>query len=854
MRLWKRFRFALRRRLLERELAGEMQAHRAMLEERLRAEGMSAEDARFAALRQFGGQLSNIEQSRDEWGWRWLDSLMRDVRFAARMILHRRALTATAVLTLALGVGANTAVTGVLRTMLLNPLGLCDSGNVMVATVRIEKLHMKNVETSAAEYRDLKAMNDVFSAVAAVEGRYWTAQLDGEPVRLRGRAVTSDFFRVFRESPALGRFLVPEDRESAVLSWTMWRTQYGADRNVIGRPIELDGTLYRVVGVAPAGFRYPASAQLWTSLVMSPERLNRRGYNMNLRVLVRLQNGVSPAQASDRVNRYIKAITSPAGDARGYLNYGYFVDLQRFAEHVAGDLRQPLWILWAAALVVLFTGCANIATLLLSRAGARKREMAIRLSLGATRLQILRQLLVESVLLGLLGGIGGVAVAAAGTALLHRAALPGRDSLALVALDQPLIVYGLALSLASGIVFGIAPAVQLLRDSQTAAMARASRHRYQGVFVAAEVAAALVLVISTGLLLRTLLRLGQIDPGFQTRNVATTFLLKPRNDPTFVERLDARIRALPGIESAALAFPIPFSGGGLTSSFSIRGRERQRGEPEWHGEAYFVSPTYFDTLRIPVLAGRVFSDVDSARAPRVCVIDAKLAAKFFPGQDPVGKEIAMYGGWARVVGIVKTIRATTIDQESRPVVYYPLVQVPYFPQAAVIVRSAQPATALIREVVRQTNGSAPLYDSLSLEQRLKESLGVRQVMAALVSVFAAICLFLAAVGLHGVLSQLVGDRAPEIGVRMALGARPVQILTHFLRYGIVWGGLGVGIGLAAARYAQNWLADLLFEIRPFDPGTFIAAAIGVLMIALTAVWWPAWRASRIAPQSVLRHE
>ncbi|MEK7753498.1 MAG: FtsX-like permease family protein, partial [Acidobacteriota bacterium] len=346
----------------------------------------------------------------------------------------------------------------------------------------------------------------------------------------------------------------------------------------------------------------------------------------------------------------------------------------------------------------------------------------------------------------------------------------------------------------------------------------------------------------------------RIQPGFDPRQVSTAFFLKPKNDPGFLDRLQAALDSSPGLTSAALALPVPFSGGGFTSGFRIRNRQQTAGEPEWHGEAYMVTPRYLETLRIPLLLGRNLSDSDAANAPRVCLIDAGFAERFFPGQDPIGQEIAMYGGWARIVGVTGTIRGTTLEEGSRPVAYYSLPQVPFFPHAAIVARSDAPAAGIIREAVRRTNASVPLFDMASMEERIGESLGVRRVMAELVSVFGAIGLLLATIGIYGVIAQLVAERTREIGIRAALGARPGQILSHFLRQGLRSGILGLIVGFAAAAYAQRWLASLLYEVKPFDAVTFSAASLGVLSLLSLAVWWPARRAARIDPGSALRHE
>ncbi|MBI4873906.1 MAG: ABC transporter permease [Acidobacteria bacterium] len=855
MKLWNRVRFWLRRSRLDNDLAEELRLHRQMLEEQLVRDGLPPGEARFAAARRFGGTTAAVEQSRDEWSLAWIDSIVKDLCFAWRLALRQPLVTVAAVLTLAFGVGANTAIMSVLETVLLNPLGLRQADQVVTARVRMDKIRMRHAETSGVEFREIGSMTDAFSAVAAFEGRYWTAQVGGEAARLRGPAVTLDFFRVFNEQPALGRFFAPEDRESVVLSHRFWRSAFGGDPSAVGRVMMLDGKPYRIVGVAPAAFRFPAAAQLWTPLILAPDRLQRRGYNMMLSVFARRKDGVTLAQAEDRVARHVAAVKS-AGDAEGreLSEYGYGIEIDPFARYVAGDLRRPLWLVWAAALMVLLTGCANVAGLLVTRASGRRREIAIRISVGATRLQIVRQLLIESLLVAALGGAAGLLMARAAVSLLTRLAIPGKQLLALVSLDWRLLLYGFALALLSGLFFGLAPAIQLLRESQSSQLVRSRRHSFQRLFIAAEVAGAFVLVVTTVLLVRSLWAVQRIQPGFDPRQVSTAFFLKPKNDPGFLDRLQAALDSSPGLTSAALAYPVPFSGGGLTSGFDIRNRGQEPGEPEWHGEAYLVSPRYFKTLRIPLLRGRNLSDSDSAGAPLVCLVDARFADRFFPNQDPIGQEINTYGGWARIAGVTGTIRGTTLEEGSRPVAYYSLAQVRSFSQAAMVVRSDAPAAGVLREVVRRTNASVPVYDSATLEERIGESLGVRRVMAELISVFGAIGLLLATIGLYGVIAQLVTERTQEIGIRAALGARPGQILSHFMSQGVRSGILGLIVGFAAAAYTQRWLASMLFEVQPFDAATFGLAGCGFLSVLSLAVWWPARRAARIDPQVALRHE
>jgi predicted permease len=852
MKFWNRFRLRARRGR-QTELDDEMRLHRQMLEEEFVREGMSPSDAARAVAQQFGNTSVAAELSRDEWSFPRFDAIWKDIKLALRLMRRHPLLTGAAVLTVAFGVGANTAILSVLETVLLNPLGMRHTESVLVARVHIEKLQMRHSQDSGVEFREIQALHDTFSTVAAMEGRAWTYQAGGEAIRLLGQAVTPEFFRVFGVSPILGRFFTEEDRESVVLSHGMWQSQFGGDPGVIGRAIALDGTPYRVVGVAPADFRFPVGAQAWSPLILSKERLARRGYNMNLLVFARLRDGVTAVRASGRVNRYVAGLKAAAGGG-DLEKVGYGIDLDPFAVYLAGDLQSPLWLLWTAALVVLLTGCANVAGLLLTRSAGRKREIAIRLSVGATRWQIMRQLLLESFLLGVLGGLAGVAMAKVAVSLLTRLSVPGKQLLALVSLNERMLLYGLALAMVSGLLFGLAPALQLLRESQTSEMVRSRRRWFQDIFVTAEVAGAFVLVVMTGLLLRSLWAVEQIQTGFDPGHLTTAYFTKPKNDPGFQDRLKTALQNAPGVESAALVYPVPFTTGGLTSGFSIRNRERQLGEPEWHGEAYFVTPEYLHTLRIPLLRGRNLTEADSADAPMVCMIDRRLAERFFPNQDPLGHEIAMYKGWAQIVGIVGTVRADGLEEGSRPVVYYSLPQVPFFLQSAAVVRSNAPAGSVIREEIRRTNATVPVFDVRTMEERIGESLGIRRILAALLSIFGAISLSLAAIGIYGVIAQVVAERTQEVGIRMALGARPIQVLGQFMRQGLRAGGLGLVLGVAATAFVQKWVGGLLFQVRAFDVPTLGTAAAGILVVLLVAVWWPSRRASGIDPQTALRHE
>jgi hypothetical protein len=470
MRFWNRLRLRARMGRVETELTDEIRLHREMLEEEFVRDGMSRGDAARAAARQFGNASAAADLSREEWSFPRFDAIWKDLGFALRLMWRQPLVTAAAVLTVAFGVGANTAVLSVLETVLLNPLGMSHTADVTVARVHIDKLRMRDAPDSGVEFADIHAMRDAFSAVAAVEGRAWTYQTGSQVTRLLGRAVTPEFFEVFGVSPALGRFLNEDDRNSVVLSHEMWQSQFGGDAGVLGRTVMLDDTPHRIVGVTPKNFRFPPDASAWSPLILSPERLAKRGYNMNLLVFARLRAGISTVQASGRINRYVAGIEAAPG-GKDLADVGYGIDLDPFAVYLAGDLRGPLWLLSVAALVVLLTGCANVAGLLLTRSAGRRKEIAIRFAMGATSWQIVRQLLLESVVLGALGGLAGLGVAKVAILFVTRVPIPGKQVLALVSLDGKVLLYGLAMACVSVEEGGPAGAGEAARnDGQSSAL------------------------------------------------------------------------------------------------------------------------------------------------------------------------------------------------------------------------------------------------------------------------------------------------------------------------------------------------------------------------------------------------
>ena len=837
-----------RSRTQQDALSEEMQSHLEELVEELIAAGYTPDDARYEARKRFGNQTGLLETSREIWRVKWLDSLYRDFRFTWRLARRQPWTMIAAIVSIAIGVGADTAITSVVDTVLLNPLGLKNSNRLIAATVHIKKLQMTGAETSGAEFRDLQSCRDVLTSITATEGRAWT--LGGEqPVRLLGVAVTPEFFNVFNINPQLGTLSQGLNDDTVVLSDALWKTRFGQSASVIGQKLLLDGKLYQVIGVAPSDFHFPAKAEAWVPLILTPDRFTR-GNNMSLSLYGRIRDDVSITRVQQRVDGQLLH----SNDTLGELGYG--IDVEPIAKRIAGDLRLPILFLWIAASILLLAACANVAGLLMARAASRRNEIAIRIAIGGSKWQILGQLLTESIILASIGGAAGIMLASTLLDMLRNQPLAYQNVLRLATLNGRLLLYGLALSLFSSLLFGVIPALELLRNQHVGSLLRARRKWFQNIYIVGQVSAAMLLLVMMGLLLKSLNAIGQLGPGFNSDQLTTAFLIKPaQNQIAFYEELLSNLRKTPGIQSAALAYTLPFAGGEApTSMFDIKSHHHQPGQPEWHGEAYQVSPDYFSTLRIPLLRGRLIQESDTAAAPRVVIIDEGLAKRFFANEDPLGQEIAMYSGWARVVGVVAAVKDETVEQSSRPVVYYALKQIPFFPQIGVVVRSSVPAAGIIRDAVAAANPKVPIFDVKTMRERIDASQSTRTVMAVLVSLFAGITALLAAIGVHGVIAQIVAERTPEIGIRMALGARSADIFQRYAMQGLRLSIVGVGLGLCAAVAFAGLLRNLLYKVQPLDPVVMICGGIGVLLISTIAVFAPAWRASHVDPQIALRSE
>ncbi len=914
---------ALRRRL-EREMQEEMGQHLERATERLTARGLSREDARRAALREFGNVAYLQEKARDARGGRWLESLAQDTRLALRMLGRSPGFTVVMVLTLALGIGANTAIFSAAETVLLKPLPYPHDDQL----VELWSTGGQAAPGSSApvggrfalsyqEYDEVRQLDGDVSGVAAhTRGRYNLTGL-GEPREVQAELVAPSLFQVLDVRPAIGRaFTEAELREPVVvLGHGLWTEAFGGDPEVVGRVVTLDGRGYAVVGVMPAAFAFPdEGTELWVPLGLAFEaqpdmetdpRFHALGTVARLRdgvdlerldsdlavVAARLAGGRDqPAQGGERrtliVNRRGTPPAPGASGGRGAAS-GAGADgpgaergfvTRRLRDEVVGDARTPLLVLLGVVGFVLLIACVNAANLLLARAGARERELAVRRALGAGRGRIVRQLLTESILLGGAAGVVGLgfaslvlsAILAAWPAVLPRSGSIG--------LDGPTLAFALVVSLVTGAAFGLVPALRsssvalegTLREGAAGVTAGRQRHRIQRGLVVAEVALALVVLTGAGLLVKSFVRLSQVEPGYDTRGVlATRFRLTPARYPGDAERMDfldqvvEELRRQPDVESASVSQILPMSG--EIRILGIDTRTLRPDDPEPFVAAGFdgVGPDFFRALGIPLLAGRAFSASDRADAQPVAVVNRELANRLWPGQDPIGRTIPMRMPTRRdavVVGVVGDVHTASLTEPVRPELYIPFAQSGGGGggegSSAWIVARTIGAPLTLADAVRRAAGSIdpeqPVATVTTLSELVSRSTASRRFDMTLVGLFALLALGLAVVGIYGVTAYTVEQRVREIGVRVALGAERRDVVRLLLGETAVTAVLGIALGVGGALAATRVLESLLFGVSATDASTFGVTALALAAAALTAALLPALRASRADPVQALR--
>ena len=870
-------------RHVDRDFEQEIEAHLEMLTEDNLRRGMTPEEAARAARVRLGGLTQLKETNRELRGLPMIETFLQDTRYAFRMLRKNPGFTAVAVVTLALGIGANTAIFSVVYAVLLKPLPYANSEQLFNVFQAQPQQGVTGTGWSYPNFSELREQTTVFSEMAGAQQHQLTLTAQGEPSVVNTSAVTPELLSLFGEKALAGRTLRPEDGSAGappvvVLSEGLWRGAFGADPNTVGSSINLDKRSFTVVGIMPAAFRFPnlaQPAQVWIPLVQDPlfgSWMPRRAGHW-LQVTGRLRPGVSMTQAQAELD----AIGARLAEAFPAENDGWAIRMVPLQQMIVGDAKSPLLVLLGAVGLVLLIACANIANLLLARATSRSREIAVRATLGAGRARIVRQLLSETAVLGLLGGGAGIALAywgVQGLSSLLPSSLPRVNE---IRVDHWVLAFALLLSAIATCAFGLAPALfaahsnlqTSLREGGSRSGEPGRRRRARSVLAAGEIALAMVLLVAAGLLLRSFAKLMSVSPGFDAQHVLKADISLPRfqySTPqqwaAFSDELLARIQAEPGLQDAAVAVPRPIVDRCVTLGFDIAGSPPSSASASRTAEYVSVSPDYFHVMGIPLLAGRVFDRHDIPSSSRVSIISQAMAQLYFPNEDPLGKRLTfgfppgVRGEEREIVGIVGDVRAMALGEKPGPMMYVPYAQEPFW-GANLVVRSALgPASvaAAIRHEVRRMDKELPVTDVAMMPEVIGASVAQPRFRTFVLGLFAAMALALAATGIFGVISYSVSCRTNEIGIRVALGASRGAILRMVLRetLALTFAGLAVGVpcALAAARLVEH----LLFGVSANDPATLASVAIVLSAVAALAGYVPARRAMRVDAMVALRHE
>ena len=808
-----------------------------------------------------------------------MNTLWQDIRYGFRMLWKSPGFTVAAVLALALGIGANTAIFSVVNAVLLRPLGYKEPERLVTIGHHYPMLNLV-ATVSSIGYHDYKSQNTVFEDVAASEYETFNLTEQGEPERLVGRRLTANYLPLLGVNPALGRTFLPQEEQVGqddvvVLSHGLWQRRFGASSAIIGKTVLLNNRSYEVIGVAPASYQ-SGTHELWTPLALTPDKLSpdARGVEF-LNVLARLKPGVTIERAQSEMSAIAGRIKAENPDVYP-ADWGIVVN--SLHEQVVGDVRPALLVLLGAVGFVLLIACSNVANLMLARAALRRKEITIRASLGAGRLRLVRQMLTESLLLAMMGGAGGLLLAAWGIDVLLAISPDTIPRSREIGIDSGVLAFTLGVSVLTGLLFGMIPAIQaskvdLNESLKEGGRSSTSNFRWRSarsLLIVTEIAVTLVLLVGAGLLLKSFTKLLDTNPGFQTENVLTMQVsLPPTQYPelarvrTFYQRVVEGLRNLPGVEAAGAISNLPLSGsGGMSSSFDIEGETVAPGSTAPHTDVRAVASEYLQTMKIPLLKGRVLTERDNAEAPLVALIDETLARLYFRGQDPVGKRIRLPDGsgtgsqWREVVGIVGAVKHKGLDAELKSQVYLPHGQSGMRSMYLVMRSSGDPLslTAAARAVVRSENKDLPVYGVRAMREVFHKSVAQKRFSVLLLSVFAFVALVLAAVGLYGVIAYSVTQRTHEIGLRMALGAQRRDVLRLILGQGLKLILLGVGLGLLGAFTLTRVMMSQLYGVSPTDPLTFASIALLLAIIGILACYIPARRAMRVDPMVALRYE
>ncbi len=874
-RLWRRLRALLRRDSLDSELDTELRYHLERQVAEYVAGGMTPEEARRAALRDFGGVTQSQESCREARGVRPLEDLRQDVLFGLRVLRRNPVFSLVAVVTLALGIGANTALFSITNAVVFRPLPFPEPERLLTVWECSAKSEESRIIVSPANYLDWRAQNRSFEEMGAyTEDFYNISEDDTRPERVAGANATPSLFRALGVRPILGRTFLPDEGMSptgraVLLSHGLWQRRFGGDPNVVGKTVKLNGPDYTVVGVLPPDFIIsPRRYEVYRAMGLNDEqRANRSG--RYLTVIARMRPGVTAEQARAEMNAVGLRLAAQYPDE----NAGRSATIDPLDRTITWNTRTALLMLLGAVGLVLLIACANVANLLLGQAAGRRKEMAVRAALGAGRLRLVRQMLTESLTLSLAGGLAGLLLAKWGVGLLVSLSPAGIPRAEEAGLDLRVLGFALLVSTLTGLAFGLVPALQASKVELTDALksgtraAGGRRSLVRGALVASEVGLSLVLLVGAGLLVKSFVRLTEVELGFDPSHVVAADISLPYryNSPEkrveFYRQLLTRVEVLPGVSSAAVSQSVPLSGEEHGAQFKVVGRETGPDGGGKYGSIYHrVSADYLKTFGVRLLKGRGLNERDTNGAPGVALVNETLARRVFPGEDPLGKQIVL-AGYAtprprEIVGVVSDTRYVTPDSAPVPEIYVSYLDDPWH-HMSVAVRATGDPTALVnavREEVAAMDKDVPLANVKEMKAYVSDSFGPQRFSALLLTAFAVAALGLAALGVYGVISNSVARRTHEIGIRIALGARRRDVLRLVVGQGMRPVLLGLLAGLAGAFALTRVLESLLYGVSAFDPSVFAGVSLLLAATALLACYLPARRATRVDPMTALRHE
>ncbi len=872
--LLRRWRSLTQKDEMDQELDQELQFHLDRDIDRKIRNGMNSEEARYAALKSFNRLEQSKEECRSARGVGLVENIVRDITYSLRVLIKNYAFTIVVILTLALGIGANTAIFSFANGILLRPLPYPEFDRLVVLDETAPKQGIPSLAVSYPNFLDWRDQNTVFEGVATHYGTSrFSMTLSGEAKEIRGSRVSSGLFEVLRVSPQLGRtFTINEDRPEedgvVILGYDLWQRYFGGDPNIVGQKVVISSRARTVIGVMPRGFRFPELSELWVPLAFTTKIYTRNDHG--LEAIARLKDGVSVAQAQSEMH----GIAAHIEELNPVTNAGLDVSVTSLRDNLSGNYRDALLILLGVVGCVLLVACVNVANLMLARATARQKEFALRAALGASRWRLVRQLLFESLLLATVGGVLGFVLSVWALRLLLTAIPIDLPFWMNFSIDLRVLGFTLVITLLTGLIFGVVPALQTSRVDLNDTLKEGGRgnsgvrSRLRSLLVVAEIAMSLILLVGAGLMVQSFLRLRHVNIGLDPKNVLTASLIAPRakykedaQRAAIIKQILERVKSLPGVESASATGTLPLNGSTWGRSITVEGYPVLSVGQAPSVQHTVVTPGYFHTMGITLLAGRDFNDSDTKDSPDITIIDERLARQYWPNQSPIGKRVR-FGPpednepWHTIVGVVSAVRHQRMQEETDPSVYMPHQKIPTGGMTLVARTSSNPHDFIraVRHEVAQLDPDLPVSEVATMEEVVAESIWQPRLYALLFGVFAAGALLLALIGIYGVMAFLVQTRTHEIGIRMALGASARDVFKLIVGRGMKLTAVGVVLGVGGAIALTRLMHSLLFNTSATDPFIFLVISALLSLAAFFACYLPARRAAKTDPLIALRYE